>query len=135
MSANSLPVYKVPRLGATGRHWAIALLIGLTVGSSGCTSLAQDMYALGAGWRTASLVQIAPAQQIQRRALTDCRPATAATAGDRRYAVVEYRSAGRLHVHILEMDETSSARVGDAVYINVLACNASFATRSPQRPP
>jgi hypothetical protein len=116
--------------------WAMALTVGLAVISSGCSSLAQDMYAHGTGWREASLVQIAPAGQIERRALTDCRTtATAGSADNRRYAVVEYRSGGRLHVHVLEMDESSQIRVGDTIHTNVLACGASFAARPPTRPP
>lgn len=136
MPSELIPIAGRPSTSMLARQaspWAFILAAGLLVGISGCSSLAQDIYAHGAGWRTALLVQVAPADQIERRALTDCRGQTMDTDG-RKYAVVEYRSGARLHVHILPADESSEARVGDTVYVNVMTCDATFSASPPTRP-
>lgn len=136
MPSELIPIASRPYTSMLARHaspWAFTLAAGLTVVSSGCSSLAQDIYAHGAGWRTALLVQVAPADQIERRALTDCRGQTTDASGNR-YAVVEYQSGGRLHVHILPADENSQARVGDTVYVNIMTCDATFSASPPTRP-
>ena len=99
---------------------------------AGCQSLALEIEDFGAGWRVVEIVEVGSANSITRKGLTDCRDDVRDLAAVR-FAAVRYAANGRIHIHIVQMDESAHVRPGDRVRTNVLRCGSEFSKVSPQR--
>lgn len=106
-------------------HRALALGVGLVLAASvlGCSTFLEEVGAYQRGWRTAVVLEVGPAAQLRRAAMTDCRKvASAEQLAQRRFAVVIDRTASRRHSHVVWLEEGSSVNPGDVVRMNILRC-------------
>lgn len=90
---------------------------------AGCAGWGQKFQDFQNGWRTAQVVEVGRADQIERRGYTDCRRSSdAAQLEGSRYAALTYRLDQRQHWHIVKVGPDVSIAAGDMVVANVESC-------------
>ncbi|WP_162590414.1 hypothetical protein [Variovorax sp. RA8] len=135
----ALPIFGTPLGGSVScRHLSMSnrpkwphsigrlpLGVGLVLAASvlGCSTFLEEVDAFQRGWRTAVVLEVGPAAQLRRAAMTDCRKvASAEQLEQRRFAVVIDRTASRRHSHVVLLEEGSSVNPGDVIRTNILRC-------------
>ncbi len=116
-----------------------ALLVA--AGLVGCAAVSEPRYALKDGWRAARIDTTGPASHLRQVTTEDCRSsATPTQRATDRFAVVSYWSvvASRRYPsgwfpRIVPLESSSTLNVGDAVYVNILDCEAPVVARDDRR--
>lgn len=100
-----------------------------------CADLGQEFKNFQRGWRTAEVVAVGRADQIENKGYTDCRrTADAAERQTSRYAALTYRLGQRQHWHIVKVSPDVAISPGDVIVANVESCELPVYPL-PQVPP
>lgn len=102
---------------------------------AGCAGLGQEFKNFQRGWRTAEVVAVGRADQIENKGYTDCRPtADAAERQTSRYAALTYRLGQRQHWHIVKVSPDVAIFPGDVIVTNVESCELPIYPLPPAPP-
>lgn len=129
---------------AGGPSASLGLRIGallMAAGLMGCAAVSEPRYALKDGWRAARIDQRGPASSLQQFTSEDCRSGgTPMQRATDRFALVSYwsivpsrRYPSGWFPRIVPLEPTSTLTVGDAVYVNILDCEAPVVAREDSR--
>ena len=96
----------------------------------GCASLYSEMTDFANGWRSATVVEIGSAANIQRKMPLDCRATlTVADAASSRFAVFVYHSGREHRYWTAPLPMRSELKIGELVWVNVRDCTAPVRPR------
>lgn len=111
---------------------ARVVVVGAFSGLAGCASgvVYEGKYAQDEGWREGTVVEIAPARNINRPAFYDCRPGSLDRGDDTPYAAVAFLRNGRHYAQIMRLPADARLKVGDLVYVNFKNCDAPLPKRN-----
>jgi hypothetical protein len=113
------------------RHTSTAAVLVGAILLSGCAATVYDgKYDWSEGWRSAEVVEVAAASEMERPRFYDCvRRATPEKLATTKFAVVKYRSMSRTQRRAVPLAQGQTLRAGDPVLVQVETCDPAVERR------
>jgi hypothetical protein len=110
---------------------SLVVMVSALAAIAGCSTTPEDRrYPFSEGWRRGEVVKVLSGADVSNHKFWKClRHTTAADRQPRTYAVLSYKAFNRKQQHLVGLSEGMSLRPGEAVWVDVDACEKAVAMR------